>query len=105
MTSRVPEQGHMQPLEASLPRLERCQRLPGDAPTDSRERLAYKACSGWVLLTLGQLDQPTDVPGELGFHFESVLHARHTEYVCIGYAAQLNWRSIITRRRETTNLG
>lgn len=39
-----------------------------------------------VLLTPGQLDQPTDLAGELGFHFESVLHARHTEYVCIGYA-------------------
>jgi hypothetical protein len=54
-----------------------------------------------VLLTLGQLDQPTDLAGELGFHFESVLHARHTEYVCIGYAAQLSWRSIITK--ETGN--
>jgi hypothetical protein len=37
-----------------------------------------------VLLTPGQLDQPTDLAGELGFHFESVLHDRHTEHVCIG---------------------
>ena len=50
-----------------------------------------------VLLTPGQLDQPTDLAGELGFHFESVLHDRHTEHVCIGYAVQLNWRSIVTR--------
>jgi len=30
----------MQQPEASLPWLERCQRLPGDAPTDNREMLA-----------------------------------------------------------------
>ena len=58
-----------------------------------------------VLLTPGQLDQPTDLAGELGFHFESVRHARHTEYACIGYAAQLNWRSIVTRNGKITNLG
>jgi hypothetical protein len=45
-----------------------------------------------VLLTPGQLDQPTDLAGELGCHFESVRHARHTEYACIGYAAQQGWR-------------
>jgi hypothetical protein len=44
-------------------------------------------------LTPGQLDQPTDLAGELGFRFESVLHARHTEYTRIGYAAA-NPRSI-----------
>jgi hypothetical protein len=94
----MPEQGHMQPPEASLPWLERCQRLLGDAPTDSREMLAWKACSGW-----GCCPRPASSINRLtwraswGFHIESVLHARHTEYVCIGYAAQLNWHSILTR--------
>ena len=49
-----------------------------------------------VLPTPGQLDQPSDLAGELGFHFESVLHARHTEHARISYAAQLNRRSIVT---------
>ena len=96
----------MQPTGGEPRWLERCQRLLGDAPTDSREILAEQACSGHgVLLTPGQLDQPADLAGEPGFHFESVLHARHTEYVCIRYprsAAELAFDS--DKERKITDL-